>query len=93
MWVLVEEHGKYHILNLIVTQLEEFTMVWTLGLQNTMYTIQNLNLISCSSLRFHKLQQIKEQVKLVKLDLASVIDYMLDVDCTHNCSLPINKTM
>jgi hypothetical protein len=35
MWFLVEEHGKYHMLNLIVTQLEEFTMVWTLGLQNT----------------------------------------------------------
>jgi hypothetical protein len=35
MWVLVEEHGKYRMLNLIITQQEEFTMVWTLGLQNT----------------------------------------------------------
>jgi hypothetical protein len=59
MWVLVEEHGKYHMLNLIVTQLEKFIMVWTLGLQNTMYTIQSLHLISCSSLPFHKLQQVK----------------------------------
>jgi hypothetical protein len=60
-------------------------MLWTLGLQSIMYTIQSLNLIPWSSFPFHKLQQVKKQVKLVKLDLVNVIDYTFKMHIAMKC--------
>ncbi len=34
---------------------------------------------------FHKLQQVKEQVKLVKLDLVNVIDYTFKMHIAMQC--------
>lgn len=59
-------------------------MLWTMGLQRKMYTIQSLEYTPWSSFPFHVKKNFKEHIHLIDFDMACVIDSTTIVHIERN---------